>query len=235
MNNKFTWLKSMFVLMTTSAIAQTTLSGNVSSNGEPLPFANVYISKLSKGAVSDEQGNYTIPNIPNGTYSLSASFAGYGKESKTVVLSGNTKEVNFDLKEDNSLNEVVISGTLKSVLRIESPVPVEVYTPTFLKKNPTPSVFDALQNVNGVRPQLNCNVCNTGDIHINGLEGPYTLVLIDGMPIVSGLSTVYGLSGIPNSLIEQVEIVKGPASSLYGSEAVGDLINVITKLPEYAP
>jgi outer membrane receptor for ferrienterochelin and colicins len=55
------------------------------------------------------------------------------------------------------------------------------------------------------------------------------------MPIVSGLSTVYGLSGIPNSLIEQVEIVKGPASSLYGSEAVGGLINIITKLPENAP
>ena len=71
-----------------------------------------------------------------------------------------------------------------------------------------------MQNVNGVRPQLNCNVCNTGDIHINGLEGPYTLVLIDGMPIVSGLSTVYGLSGIPNSLVERIEVVKGPASSL---------------------
>lgn len=235
MNNKFTWLKSILFLITSSAIAQTNISGNISSDGEPLPFANVYISKLSKGAVADELGNYTIPNIPNGTYSLSASFAGFTKESKTIILSGEPKEVNFDLKEDNSLNEVVISGTLKPVLRIESPVPVEVYTPTFLKKNPTPSIFDALQNVNGVRPQLNCNVCNTGDIHINGLEGPYTLVLIDGMPIVSGLSTVYGLSGIPNSLIEQVEIVKGPASSLYGSEAVGGLINVITKLPEYAP
>lgn len=173
--------------------------------------------------------------MPNGTYSLTASFAGYSKESLTIVLSGKTTEINFDLKEDNNLNEVVISGTLKPVLRIESPVPVEVYTPTFLKKNRTPSIFDALQNVNGVRPQLNCNVCNTGDIHINGLEGPYTMVLIDGMPIVSGLSTVYGLSGIPNSLIEQVEIVNGPASSLYGSEAVGGLINVITKLPEYAP
>lgn len=53
--------------------------------------------------------------------------------------------------------------------------------------------------------------------------------MIDGMPIVSGLSTVYGLSGIPNSLVERIEIVKGPASSLYGSEAVGGLINIITK------
>lgn len=118
---------------------------------------------------------------------------------------------------------------------METPVPVEVYTPAFLKKNPTSNIFEALQNVNGVRPQLNCSICNTGDIHINGLEGPYTMVTIDGMPIVSSLSTVYGLSGIPNSLIERVEVVKGPASSLYGSAAVGGLINIITKKPHSAP
>jgi outer membrane receptor for ferrienterochelin and colicins len=136
----------------------------------------------------------------------------------------------FELNENQtSLNEVVVSGTMKEISKLDSPVPVEVYTPAFFKKNPTPSIFDALQNVNGVRPQLNCNVCNTGDIHINGLEGPYTMIMIDGMPIVSGLSSVYGLSGIPNSLVERIEIVKGPASSLYGSEAVGGLINIITK------
>ena len=95
--------------------------------------------------------------------------------------------------------------------------------------------MNPLQNVNGVRPQLNCNVCNTGDIHINGLEGPYTFVLIDGMPIVSGLSTVYGLTGIPQALIQRVEVVKGPASTLYGSEAVGGIINIITKKPSNSP
>ncbi|WLD23892.1 TonB-dependent receptor [Flavobacterium dauae] len=136
--------------------------------------------------------------------------------------------------DEDTLDEIVISGTMKPVSRSQSLVPVEVYTPTFFKKNPTSNVFEALQIVNGVRPQVNCSVCNTGDIHINGLEGPYTFVLIDGMPIVSGLSTVYGLSGIPNSLIERVEVVKGPASSLYGSEAVGGLINIITKNPKNA-
>ena len=135
----------------------------------------------------------------------------------------------------STIEDVVISGTMKAVKRLESPVPVEVYSPAFFRKNPTPNIFDALQNVNGVRPQLNCNICNTGDIHINGLEGPYTMVLIDGMPIVSSLGTVYGLSGIPNSLVERIEIVKGPASSLYGSEAVGGLINIITKKPQNAP
>ena len=138
-------------------------------------------------------------------------------------------------KTENDLDEIVISGTLKPVSRLETPVPVEVYSSAFLKKNPTPNIFEALQNVNGVRPQLNCNICNTGDIHINGLEGPYTMVTIDGMPIVSALSTVYGLSGIPNSLIDRIEIIKGPASSLYGSEAVGGLINIITKKTKNAP
>jgi outer membrane receptor for ferrienterochelin and colicins len=142
----------------------------------------------------------------------------------------NTRKTN-----DQQLDEVVVSGTMKEVSKLNSPVPVEVYTSKYFRANPTPSIFESLQNINGVRPQLNCNICSTGDIHINGLEGPYTMILIDGMPIVSGLSTVYGLSGIPQSIIDRVEIVKGPASSLYGSEAVGGLINIITKKPEDAP
>jgi outer membrane receptor for ferrienterochelin and colicins len=136
---------------------------------------------------------------------------------------------------ENALKDVVVSGTMKEVSRQNSPVSVEIYTPKFFLKNPTANMFDALQMVNGVQPTLNCNVCNTGDIHINGMEGPYTMVMIDGMPIVSALSGVYGLSGIPNSMIERIEIVKGPASTLYGSEAVAGLINVITKKPERAP
>lgn len=135
----------------------------------------------------------------------------------------------------DSLEEIVVSGTMRAIKRSMSPVPVEVYSPKFFMKNPSPSMFDAMQMINGVRPQLNCNICNTGDIHINGLEGPYTMVLIDGMPIVSSLASVYGLSGIPNALVERIEVVKGPASSLYGSEAIGGLINVITKNPIKAP
>lgn len=211
------------------------INGRVFSNNMPLPYVNVFIKELSKGAMTDDNGHFEISDIEFGKYTISASFTGYKTQSRHLEITSDLTTINFNLDESEMLNEVVVTGTLKAVSRLESPVPVEVYTPAFLKKNPTPNIFEALQNVNGVRPQINCNVCNTGDIHINGLEGPYTLVLIDGMPIVSGLSTVYGLSGIPNSLIEQIEIVKGPASSLYGSEAVGGLINIITKLPENAP
>jgi outer membrane receptor for ferrienterochelin and colicins len=148
-------------------------------------------------------------------------------------VSAQTDSLKKQMKAD--LDEVVVTGTMKEVMRSESPIPVEIITSKFFKKNPTPSLFEAIGMINGVQPQLNCAVCNTGDIHINGMEGPYTMVLIDGMPIVSGLSTVYGLSGIPNSIVDRVEVVKGPASSLYGSEAMGGIVNVITKNPSRAP
>lgn len=214
------------------------ISGQINDKDGPLPFANVVLLGTPHGTVAQEDGSFLIDHIPAGTYRLRVSNIGYIAHNESITISNDEQKllnIQLDVDLEQTIDEVVITGTLKEVKRRESPVPVEVFNPTFFKKNPTSNIFEALQNVNGVRPQLNCNVCNTGDIHINGLEGPYTMVLLDGMPIVSGLSTVYGLSGIPNSLIERVEIVKGPASSLYGSEAVGGLINIITKKPESAP
>lgn len=225
-----------FLFISFNSLSQNnSLSGKIYSNSEVLPYVNIYLKDYTLGTASDSEGYYEIKNIPNGTYTLIISSIGYKTKSITIAFNNNQIIRNFSLESDNSLNEVVISGTLRPVSKSNSPVPVEVYSETFFRKNPTPSIFESLQNVNGVRPQLNCNVCNTGDIHINGLEGPYAFVLIDGMPIVSGLSTVYGLTGIPQALIERVEIVKGPASTLYGSEAVGGILNVITKKPTNAP
>lgn len=211
-----------------------TITGSITSNNEPVPFASVIVVETGQGTASDEQGNFSIILKNDTPVTLKISAIGY----KTILKKRSTAESDLLIvleSQYDTLEETVVTGTLKSVLRSESPVPVEVYTPKFLQQNPTATLFEAMQNVNGVRPQINCNVCNTGDIHINGLEGPYTLVLIDGMPLVSGLGSVYGLQGIPNALIEQVEIIKGPASSLYGSEAVGGLINVITKSAAFSP
>lgn len=227
-----------FLLAGTMLQAQTgSISGHIHSDGKPVAFASTTITGSGKGAVTDSSGYYLLTGLAAGTYKLKISATGYiAAEKKVTVQNDSLVQLDITLTSaEKSLEDVVITGTLKEVKRLESPVSVEVYTPAYFKKNPTSNIYDALQNVNGVRPQLNCQVCNTGDIHINGLEGPYTMVLLDGMPIVSSLSTVYGLSGIPNSLVERIEIVKGPASSLYGSEAVGGLINIITKKPENAP
>ncbi len=170
---------------------------------------------------------------------LLSSFC-YAQETDSLEMNQSEKpdSVSVPVKKEirtKNIDDVVITGTLKPMSKSKSPVNVEIYTQKFFQKNPTPNIFEAIAMVNGVKPQLNCSVCNTGDIHINGLEGPYTMILIDGMPIVSSLSTVYGLSGIPNSLIDRIEVVKGPASSIYGSEAMGGVINIITKNALTAP
>ena len=219
------------------AIGASKISGSITSEEEPVPYATIVLNGEQK-TISNNEGLFSFDSLFPGKYALKIESFGLKSETREVFIekNGGISTLKIDLSDNvTELDEVVITGTLKAVKKSESTVAVEVYTPQFFKKNPTPSIFDALQNVNGVRPQLNCSVCNTGDIHINGLEGPYTMIMIDGMPIVSSLSTVYGLSGIPNSLIERIEIVKGPASSLYGSEAVGGLINVITKSVETAP
>lgn len=230
-------LLSCFVFYNSFSQKTASISGKVAVENKEMQQAFIELLKTQHKTQTDSLGNYAIDNITAGNYKIQIASLGLKTITKNIVLKENENLVlDFELKDnENKLNEVVVSGTLKAVKRLESAVPVEVYSPIFFKKNPTASIYEALQNVNGVRPQLNCGVCNTGDIHINGLEGPYTSVMIDGMPIVSSLSTVYGLSGIPNSLVERIEIVKGPASSLYGSEAVGGLINIITKNPVKAP
>jgi outer membrane receptor for ferrienterochelin and colicins len=227
----------IFLISFSGVWAQTgSITGKVHHKNEPLEFINV-VANSSIGATTNEGGVFTLQNIPPGSHQLRISGIGY--ETKTVEITireNEAKRINIELSEDVSLlNEVVVSGTMKEVTKMNSPIPIEVYAPSFFTKNPTPNIFEALNMVNGVQPQINCNVCNTGDIHINGLEGPYTMILIDGMPIVSSLSTVYGLAGIPNSLVKRMEIVKGPASTLYGSEAVGGVINIITKEPVSVP
>lgn len=144
-----------------------------------------------------------------------------------VVAVAQPKKTGIPLTD--SLQDVVVTGTFNAIHKSASPVAVEIVSSKLFKKVAAPNLFEAVGLLNGVQPQINCGVCNSGDIHINGMEGPYTMVLIDGMPIVSGLATVYGFNGIPNSIIDKVEVVKGPASSLYGSNAMAGIINIITK------
>ena len=220
-----------------SKVQDNIVSGTVSDSSGVLPFANVFLKNTSIGTTTDQFGNFNLKNIPDGEYTIVASFISYANDKRNISIYGDsTIIIDFTLELDHSMiDQIVVTSSIKPVSKLESAVPVEVYTPTFLKYNPSPSIFESMENINGVRPQVNCSVCNTGDIHINGLEGAYTMVMIDGMPIVSGLSTVYGLNGIPQSIIERIEIIKGPGSTVYGSEAVAGLINVITKNPSKAP
>lgn len=225
---------NIFLLIAIKTVFASEIIGKVICKDLPVSFANIQILGQKKGTQADENGKFELRNLPKGKLTLIITSIGYKSKKQTFSIAENKPtHIVIELEEEASqLKEVVVSGTLKEISINDSPAPIQILNPTFFKKNPTPNLFESLSMVNGVRPQLNCNVCNTGDIHINGMEGPYTMILIDGIPIVSSLSTVYGLMGIPNSIVERIEIMKGPSSTLYGSEAVGGLINVITKNPQ---
>ena len=226
----------LFVLLLTSLVGWSQIKGRVSDGVQPIAGATVYFPSINKGGVTNLDGVFIFDALPVGDYPIVISYVGFLPQKAKVTIKHAEQDLGaFLLLADSSLDEVIISGNLKPVNRLESTIPVEVYSPEFLQQNPSPNLFEGIQYINGIRPQINCSVCNTGDIHINGLEGPYTFVLIDGMPIVSSLASVYGLNGIPTGMIEKIEIVKGPSGTLFGSQAVGGLINVITKLPEYTP
>jgi outer membrane receptor for ferrienterochelin and colicins len=231
---KQTILSILFVCAGMLAKAQSfEVKGEVMDVRSEEQVKHATVKNLRSGATlfTDHGGNFRL--TVNEGDSVAVSAVGYVAD--TIIIH-TQKFILVQLQPAvKALGEVVISGTLKEIKKSNSPIAVETYSPKFFKKNVTASVFEALSIVNGVQPQLNCNVCNTGDIHINGMEGPYTMVLIDGMPVVSNLATVYGFSGIPANLIKRVEIVKGPSSTLYGSEAVAGLINIITKDPVSAP
>lgn len=232
----WSWITTIVFLSALSCAYAQTLSGVV-KDGETrafLPYASIAVSGTAYGTQTDERGYFEL-DVPVSKGSLIITYTGY--RSDTVSFTQNQSKIFVLLfPEANALQEItVISGTLKEVSKMSSPISVEVYSPALFYKNPSPAIFESLGMINGIQPQLNCNVCNTGDIHINGMEGPYTMVLIDGMPIVSSLATVYGLSGIPTAMVKKIEVVKGPASTLYGSEAVAGLINIITKDPLSAP
>lgn len=234
-------LRLTFIVLLISAhfnlLAQNKIHGTISDvDGLVLPFANVLIDGTNTGTSTNANGYYELETSLTGTQTLLFSYVGYLSFKKSIEFkSVDVISLNVSLTASPELNEVVVTGNLREMSRKESTVPVEVYSPVFFKHNPNPSIYESMHSINGIRPQLNCNICNTGDIHINGLEGAYTMVLIDGMPIVSGLSSVYGLMGIPNSMVERIEVVKGPASAIYGSEAMGGVINVITKIAEDHP
>ncbi|MBX3146687.1 MAG: TonB-dependent receptor [Gemmatimonadales bacterium] len=214
--------------------AQSIVAGVVRSKGLPVEGAGVSIGTTR--VVTDATGRFRLTVLVSGPVSLRVAAIGYKSTVRSLTIGTATDALVIELEENaRELDPVVVTGTRRETRLSESPVKVEVVSARFLERNLTNNLMESLQTLTGISQQIDCGVCYTNSIRINGMEGPYTAVLIDGAPIMSSLATVYGLNGIHPALVEQVEIIRGPASTLYGSEAMGGVINVITKDPRFAP
>ena len=137
-----------------------------------------------------------------------------------------------DIYKTVGLDEVVVSANKNEVKRCDAPVVVSVIGAKLFETVNSPDLAKSLNYQSGLRVENNCQNCGFPQVRINGLEGPYSQILINSRPVVSALSGVYGLEQIPVNMIDRIEVVRGGGSALFGANAVGGTINIITKDPK---
>ena len=234
----FVWVLIVLTINIIASFAQnqTTdahISGHVldKSTGEHLPFVSVVIRGVNLGTTTDATGHFIFRNVPLGEHTLAAIFIGYETAEQTVtVVANRTIEIDFELEESAfSLGQVVVSASRYETDRNQAASIVGVVRPIIFETTGSPFLSEGLNFQPGLRVEQTCQNCGFPQLRINGLEGPYTQILIDSRPIFSALAGVYGLEHIPANMVERVEVVRGGASALFGSSAIGGVVNIITK------
>ncbi len=207
--------------------------GHVASEGVHIPFASVAIKGTTIGTVTDETGHFQFIHLPVGELTVVVSVVGYKQHEVLVLTKANfTNEIKFDLVKDVlNLEEVVVSADRSAQKRTEAPVIVNTIPPKLFQTTQSVTLGESLNFSPGLRLENNCQNCGFTQIRMNGLEGPYSQILINSRPIFSGLAGVYGLELIPTNMIERVEVVRGGGSALFGSNAIAGTINIILKDP----
>ena len=212
-----------------------TIAGHVIEKGteNSLPYATILIVETGRGTVSNENGDFIFTDIPEGIYTLRAQLLGYGTQEKKVTVSKEfAVDIHFAMVEEGIMtDEVVVSANRNEVSRKVAPVVVNVMGVKLFESVNSTDLAKALNFQSGLRVEYNCQNCGFPQVRINGLEGPYSQILINSRPVISALSGVYGLEQIPVNMIDRVEVVRGGGSALFGANAVGGTINIITKDP----
>lgn len=203
------------------------------SSKKPLAGANVFLEHTTIGSAVNAAGDYSIPNAPAGKYHIVASMIGYKMEHKIIEINANeVTEVNFELKQSLlEMGAIVVTGTSTPHIYEDMPVRTEVIPRLVIEQKQAVNLAEALSFQTGIRVENNCQNCNFSQVRILGMDGKYSQILVDGDPVISSLAGVYGLEHFPQEMIDQIEIVKGGGSSLYGGGAVAGIINLRTRRP----
>lgn len=200
---------------------------------EHVPYVTIAIKGTTIGTTTDATGHFFLKNLPEGTFTVEVTSIGYKTIRKEVKFKkGKTIEMNFEIEEDMiSLEGVVVSANRSETTRRMAPTLVNVMNMKTFEYTNSSNLAQGLNFQPGVRVENNCQNCGFQQVRINGLDGPYTQILIDSRPIFSALSGVYGLEQIPANMIDRVEVMRGGGSALFGSSAIAGTINIITKEP----
>ena len=202
-------------------------------SGDHIPYATIAIKDTTIGCAADGTGHYNINNIPLGEHTLIVSAMGYESVEMVFVAERNTsRELNFTLKESSLIvDEVVVSATRNETNRRQTSTVVNVASTKLFESTASANLSEAMNFQSGLRVENTCGNCGAPQLRINGLEGQYSQILLDSRAIFSSLAGVYGLDLMPVAMVERVEVIRGGGSALFGSNAIGGVVNIITKDP----
>lgn len=200
---------------------------------EHIPYVTVSVKGTTIGTTADATGHYYLKNLPEGPCTIVAEAIGYSTVEQQVVMKRNkTVELNFVMQEQTlAMDEVVVSATRNVTNKRSSAVIVNVASAKLFDRTASTDLAETMKFQSGLRIENNCGNCGTTQLRINGLEGQYSQILLDSNPIFSSLAAVYGLEQLPTAMIERVEVIRGGGSALFGSSAIGGVVNIITKEP----
>lgn len=196
--------------------------------GAPLVGANVVLKGTTLGGVTSANGKFLIKRLKEDTYSLAISYAGYKRVLKDVDLTSNLSDTLFQMEVSNhDLGEVVVTATGTSQHLKMSPIQTEVYGKNELASVDATTIEEAL---NSLSPSVSFQPSIMGAyLSVNGMSKDYVLILVDGRKLAGDVSGNPDISRIDMQNVERIEVVKGASSTLYGSDAMGAVINIITK------
>ncbi len=223
-------LTFLFAIMSIVANGQTTISGKVTdNNGEPLFGTTVYLPGQNKGSLCDEEGRYIIEHIPEGKVCVQFTFMGYDSDIKNIIAQKGNNELNVSLTKTNfEMQEIVVSGGVITS-QCDNAVKIDVINSKKIMLSGTPNLMESLTEIPGV------DMISTGSglskPVIRGLSMNGILITKDGTRIENYQYSTGHPAGVDDNGSGTVEIIKGPASLLYGSDAIGGVINFISSHP----
>ncbi len=219
-------------------VARGSLAGQVTDQqGEPLPGVNIIVKGTTMGTITDARGHYFLRQIPAGQYTLIFSMIGYqSREIRHVrILDGKTTHLRVVLRQTAiETPALVVTASKKQQTIQDSPVSVSVVSEKEIEFRNTHNLQDAITFVPGVyliHNQLNIR----GSTGYSQGAGSRVLVLLDGVPFITGDSGTINWDAIPVTEVERIEVIKSAGSALYGSNALGGVVNIITKDPTTVP
>lgn len=228
-------LSTIILILFTQVIwsQNASIVGKITSDKGALEYATANIKVTNIGTVANEEGIYELNNLPPGTYTIVARITGFKPQEKIIEVKENqTITLDFQLEEDLfGLEQVIVTATRSRIKRKEATTIVSVLNPEIFQTTQSVTLGEGLNYTPGLRLENNCQNCGFTQIRMNGLEGPYSQVLINSRPIFSGLAGVYGLELIPTNMIRRIEVTRGGGSALYGGNAIAGTINLIIEEP----